>query len=81
MEGLLSIKGVGEKAAKVIEEERRKNGKYKSVEDLKERIEKRILNARVLRVLEESGALEFNQKKYFKHVEKYNTNILARARC
>lgn len=81
MEGLRSIKGVGEKAAAAIEAERKKNGKYTSVENLKSRIEKRILNARVLRVLEESGALEFDKKKYFKRVEKYNTNILARARC
>lgn len=80
MEGMLSIKGVGAKAAAAIEEERRKNGPYKDEDDLCERIEKRVLNMRVLRALEEAGALQFNRKKYFNHVERYNTGILSRAR-
>ena len=80
MEGMLSIKGVGAKAAAAIEEERRKNGPYKDEDDLCERIEKRVLNMRVLRALEEAGALQFNRKKYFNHVERYNTGILSRSR-
>lgn len=74
-EGLSNIKGVGPKAADAIEEERKKNGKYKSKEDFIERVPKRTVNSGVIRKLEESGALLFNKSIYFERVQKYNSTL------
>ena len=77
-EGLKTIKGVGEKAAFAIEEERKKNGDYKDIDDMEDRLPKRVLNARVIKALKDAGACEFNTKKYFSNVLKYNMSIAAR---
>lgn len=77
-EGLSTIKGVGEKVALAIEEERRKNGKYKDIDDLVDRVPKRLLNSRVITKLKEAGACTFNKKKYYESVMKYNTSIISR---
>lgn len=77
-EGLTTIKGVGEKAALAIEAERKENGKYTGIDDLCDRIPKRILNARVVNALKAAGACEFNKKKYFSNVLKYDTSIISR---
>lgn len=77
-EGLMSIKGVGEKAAMAIEAERIAHGDYKDIDDLEDRNEKRIVNARVLKALHESGACQMNKKKYFANVVRYNTGIISR---
>ena len=74
-EGLINIKNVGEKAAEAIVSERRKNGRYTSLEDFMDRIPKRTVNSRVVDALRENGALEFNKKIYFSRVKKYNSSL------
>lgn len=74
-EGLINIKGVGVKAAEAIEEERKKNGKFKNKEDFLERIPKRTVNAGTVRALEESGSLVFDKNVYFERVKKYNSQL------
>lgn len=78
-EGLSSIKGVGEKAAAAIEEERRKNGVFKSYDDFYDRCKSRMVTTRVISILKEYGALEFNKKKYIARVTKYNGTLYAKA--
>lgn len=76
--GLASVKGVGDKAALEIYQERKKNGIFKSYDDFYDRCKSRLVNARVIKALEECGALEFNKSKYIKRVTKYNTALLMR---
>ena len=76
--GLASVKGVGDKAALEIYQERKKNGIFKSYDDFYDRCKSRLVNARVIRALEECGALEFDKNKYIKRVTKYNTALLMR---
>lgn len=78
MEGLSSIKGIGQKVADAIEQERKTNGKYTSIWDMQERLPKRILNSKVLETLRSAGALQFNMKEYMKEVMKYNTRFIAK---
>lgn len=77
--GLISIKGVGEKAAEVIETERKEHGNFKSKEDFIERCKNRAVTTRVINTLDVEGALEFNKSKYLKRVIKYNSSLLGRA--
>ncbi len=65
--GLAAIKGIGESPARIIVRERKKNGPYKSLEDLIDRVtttdvegssERTILNKKVLESLAKSGALD-----------------------
>jgi DNA polymerase-3 subunit alpha len=74
-EGTINIKKVGEKAAKAIEDERRLNGRYTSIENFIDRIPKRQVNAGVVAALKECGALEFDKKVYFGRVKKYNSTL------
>lgn len=78
-EGLSSIKGVGEKAAAYIEEERKKNGVFVSYDDFYDRCKSRVVTSRVIAILKEQGALEFNKKKYVNRVVKYNSTIFAKS--
>ena len=78
-EGMCNIDFVGEKVAIEIEEERRRNGKYKSYADLVARVPKRLLNNRVLNALENAGAIEFDQDKYLSRVEQYNRAIYGKS--
>ena len=75
-QGLNSIKGVGLKAAFAIEQERKKNGLYKDIDDLVDRIPKATLNARVVSVLKEAGACIFDKSRYYSNVMKYNTSLV-----
>lgn len=77
-EGISSVKFVGEKAAKAIEEERVKNGFYKSKEDFVKRVKSRSVTSRVIEELEIVGALEFDKNKYLKRVTKYNTSLFVK---
>lgn len=79
-EGLCSMKGVGEKAAIQIERERRKNGPYVSYDDFVDRnkFKGSSINKRVIEILKEQGALEFDKKKYIKRVTKYNSALYMR---
>ena len=74
-EGLSAIKGLGLITAKVIEE----NGPYNSIDLLQDRVPKRQLNSKVLKALLEVGAVEFNKKKYFDRVVRYNSTLYAKA--
>ena len=78
MEGLSSIKGIGEKVADAIEKERRENGRYTSIWDLEERVPKRILNSKVLETLRKAGALQFDKDKYMDGVLRYNTLLMSK---
>ena len=78
-EGLSSIKGVGEKAAAYIEAERKANGVFTSYDDFYDRCKSRVVTSRVVQILKEQGALEFNKKSYINRVTKYNSALYARA--
>jgi DNA polymerase-3 subunit alpha len=77
-QGIGVIKGVGEKAADQIENERKKNGPFKDYDDFYDRCKSRAVTSRVINILEEQGALEFNDKKYYARVVKYNSSLLGR---
>lgn len=54
---LSMVPGVGDSAAEAIEEERRRGGPYSSVEDMRERLPKRVFNKRVEDALIRAGAI------------------------
>lgn len=76
-QGLSIIKGIGEKAAEAIEEER-KNGIFKDYDDFYDRCKGRAVTSRVIEILKEQGALEFKKQKYLSRVVKYNSTLMAR---
>lgn len=77
-EGLLEIKGIGKKAADFIEAERNKNGPFTSKEDFETRCKNRAVTSRVITILKEIGALEFNEEIYLQRNVKYNTALYSR---
>ena len=76
--GLSEIKGVGEKAAVEIVAERVNNGIFTSFDDFYDRCKSRVVNERVIRIIREFGASEFNKKTYISRVIKYNSALLSR---
>lgn len=78
-QGLSEIKNVGEKAASFIIEERNKNGIFTSFDNFYDRCKSRTVTSRVIEVLKEQGALEFNKKTYINRVKKYNSSLYGRA--
>lgn len=78
-QGLSEIKGVGEKAALYILEERKKHGIFTSFDNFYDRCKSRTVTSRVVELLKEAGALEFNKKIYIKRVTKYNSALYSRA--
>lgn len=78
--GLSEIKDVGEKAAVEIVAERKRNGIFKSYDDFYDRCKSRVVNAKVLRVLQEQGALCFDKNIYINRVTKYNSALYGRAK-
>ena len=77
--GLCDIKGIGEKAAQVIVNERKKNGIFTSWDNFYDRCNCSAVNKRVLGLLQEQGAVEFNKKVYIKRVTAYNVALYSRA--
>lgn len=77
-EGLTNIKGIGVKAAEFIENERKKNGIFTSYDNFYDRCKNRAVTSRVVDILKENGALEFNKKKYIKRVTNYNATLYGR---
>lgn len=77
-QGLSIIKGVGEKAAQAIQEERESHGEFKDYDDFYDRCKGGAVNKRVIDILEEQGALEFNERRYLSRIVKYNSSLLAR---
>lgn len=78
-QGLADLKGVGEKAAAFIYEERKKNGVFVSYDNFYDRCVGRVVNKKVLNILTEQGALEFNKKVYIRRVTSYNTALYSRS--
>ncbi len=56
--GILAIKNVGENLAKQIVEERIKNGKYKDIADLLDRVESRSLNKKSMEAMIKAGVFD-----------------------
>lgn len=77
--GLSEIKGIGEKAAQFIVEERQKNGIFRNYDEFYDRCAGRVVNKKVLNILLEQGAIDFNKKQYIKRVTAYNTALYSRA--
>ena len=73
------IKGIGEKAAAAIEAERKANGVFRSYDDFYDRCKSRTVTSRVIQILKEQGALEFNKKTYVSRVTKYNSTLYAKS--
>jgi DNA polymerase III subunit alpha len=53
-----ALKGVGEKAMEQLVEERRANGRFRSIEDFAERVDPRLLNRRQIESLAGGGAFD-----------------------
>jgi DNA polymerase-3 subunit alpha len=53
-----ALKGVGEKAMEQLVEERRVNGRFRSIEDFAERVDPRLLNRRQIESLAGGGAFD-----------------------
>lgn len=77
--GLAEIKGIGEKAAQFIVDERKRNGIFRDYDDFYDRCAGRVINKKVLNILFEQGAIEFSKKQYIKRVTAYNTALYSRA--
>lgn len=78
-QGLDTSKGIGEKAAQAIGEERKRNGAFRDFDDFYDRCKSRAVTERVITILKENGSLEFNRKKYLKRVVMYNSTLLGKA--
>ncbi len=78
-QGLSDIKGIGEKSAQFIYDERQKNGVFTSFDDFYDRCVGRTVNKKVLNLLIEQGAVEFNKKIYIKRTTAYNVALYSRA--
>lgn len=79
--GLEAIKGVGKGVVEQIIEERKKNGPYKNIFDMAERVPAGSLNRKTMEQLAYSGAFdafEVVRAQYFAPVD-HGTNILERA--
>lgn len=75
-EGLSSIKGIGDKAAEAIQNERMKYGVFTSYDNFYDRCKSRAVTSRVVSLLLEQGALEFDKQKYIKRCIKYNSTLM-----
>ena len=79
-QGFADLKGIGDKAGQAIYKERMCNGIFTSYDDFYDRcIGQKLINKKVLGILEEQGALEFNKKTYIKRVTMYNSTLYAKA--
>lgn len=76
--GLSTIKGIGDKAAEQIERERKEHGPFKSYDDFYDRCIGGAVKKNIIETLEKDGALEFNQKRFYARVVKYNSALLGR---
>ena len=77
-QGLTDIKGIGTAAAKVIREERENNGIFHDIDDFIDRCQNRAVTSKILNLLTECGALDFNKANYIKKVTKYNSALYSR---
>jgi DNA polymerase-3 subunit alpha len=79
-QGVCTVKGVGQKAAEFILNERKENGHFTSYDDFVERCKCRAVTKGTISKLLEVGALEFDKQTYLNRVVKYNSSMLARAK-
>lgn len=77
--GLSDIKGIGPKAAEFISNERKKNGIFRSYDNFYDRCKGREVTTKVISILKEMGALDFDKSKYIKKVTLYNSALYSRA--
>lgn len=77
--GLSDLKDVGEKAALYILQERKKNGIFTSYDDFFDRCKSRTVTTRVIKVLQDQGALEFDKDRYIRKITTYNSSMYSRA--
>ena len=80
-QGLADIKGVGEKAAQAIMNERKKHGIFINFDDFYDRCtgyKGSPVNKGVIEKLKEAGALEFKKKTYISRVTQYNASLYSR---
>ena len=78
-EGLTNIKGVGEKAAEAIAQERMANGIFRNFDDFYDRCKGRVVNKRVIDLLVDSGATDMRKKRYIRKTTLYNQALYGRA--
>lgn len=78
-EGLTNIKGIGEKAAEEIAQERLAHGIFRSFDDFYDRCKGRVVNKRVIDLLVEYGAVDMSKKKYIRKTTLYNQSLYGRA--
>lgn len=76
--GYSIVKSLGEKAALVIEAERKSGGAFTSYDNFKDRCKGRSVTSRVVETLLQDGALEFNKKVYINRILKYNSTLYAK---
>lgn len=81
VEGISSLKGIGDKAASFIENERKENGIFLNYDDFYDRCVRKgsPVTKKVISILQEQGALEFKKKIYISRVTKYNSTLYAKA--
>ena len=77
--GLSDLKGIGEKAADFIAEERKRGGVFTSYDNFYDRCKGRTVTSKVISILKEQGALEFDKGRYIKKVTTYNASLYSRA--
>lgn len=75
--GTSTIKGIGQKAADFIAEERKKRP-FRDYDDFVDRCLSRQCNKRAIGILQEQGAIEFNKKRYLSRVTKFNSTLYTR---
>lgn len=73
-EGLASVKGVGRVSATEIV----KLGPYKNKAEFIAKVPKKYANVRVIKALEDIGALEFDKKKFYNRVIRYNSSLVSK---
>lgn len=77
-EGLMGIKGIGQKATDYIQNERQKNGVFISRDNFIDRTKNRAVHKGVINKLDEYGALDFNKDSYLTRVTRYNSALYSR---
>ena len=81
--GLGAIKGVGEAAMGTLVEERQKNGPFRDLFDLTERVDPKVLTKGMLEILIKAGALDSlgpNRAQHFDAVDRASQAAAARMR-
>lgn len=73
--GLSTLKGVGEKAAEFIVNERKQNGLFRNLDDFIDRCRSQAVNKRVIDTLVENGCADVKHKQYMNRNKKYMSSL------